>query len=56
MAKVERELDAAICKKEGKYKDGTRWRRRVFLDELKPTDGRYHEEPDIECGVLCTTN
>lgn len=55
MSKVERELDAAICKKEGKYKDGKRWRRRVFLDELKPTDGRYHEEPDIECGVLCTT-
>jgi hypothetical protein len=54
MAKVERELDAAVCKKEGKNKDGTRWRKRIFLDELKPTDGRYHKEPDIECGVLCT--
>jgi len=56
MSKMERELNAAICKKEGKYKDGKRWRRRVFLDELKPTDGRYHEEPDIECGVLCSTS
>jgi hypothetical protein len=55
MSKMERELDAAICKKEGKT-NGKRWRRRVFLDELKPTDGRYQAEPDIECGVLCTTS
>jgi hypothetical protein len=54
MAKMERKLDAAICKKEG-ITDGKRWRKRVFLDELSPTAGRYTVEPDIECGVLCTT-
>lgn len=53
MAKIERELDAAICKREGRHPDGTRWRERVFLDELDPAQGRYAAEPDIECGVLC---
>ena len=52
MALMERELDAAICKKEG-VTNGKRWRERVFLDELDPKQGRYVEEPDIECGVLC---
>lgn len=52
MAKMERSLDAAICKKEG-VTNGKRWRKRVFLDELPPTAGRYASEPDIECGVLC---
>lgn len=52
MAATERELDAAICKTEG-VTDGKRWRKRVFLDELPPDAGRYIEEPDIECGVLC---
>lgn len=54
MAKMERTLDAAICKTEGKT-DGKRWRKRLFLDELPPTAGRYKAEPDIECGVLCTS-
>lgn len=52
MAGIERQLDAAICKKEGKT-DGKRWRKEVFLDELPPDAGRYDAEPDIECGVLC---
>lgn len=52
MAKTERKLDAAICKKEG-TSNGKRWRKRVFLDELPPNVGRYESEPDIECGVLC---
>jgi len=52
MAKMERTLNAAICKREG-VKDGKRWRERVFLDELPPDAGRYEAEPDIECGVLC---
>ena len=55
MSKMERELDVAICKKQG-VTGGKRWRHRLFLDELKPTDGQYHREPDIECGVLCTPN
>jgi hypothetical protein len=50
MAKMERSLNAAINKV---YEGGQR--RRVFLDELDPAAGRYREEPDIECGVLCTT-
>jgi hypothetical protein len=55
MAKMERKLDVTICKNEG-VKDGKRWRKRVFLDELPPNAGRYQSEPDIECGVLCTPN
>lgn len=51
MAAMERELDVAICKTEGPG----RKRIRVFLDELPPDAGRYIEEPDIECGVLCVT-
>lgn len=52
MAVTERNLNAAICKREG-VTDGKRWRERVFLDELPPDAGRYDAEPDIECGVLC---
>lgn len=52
MAAMERELDVAICKVEGST-NGKRWRRRVFLDELPPDAGRYSNEADIECGVLC---
>lgn len=52
MAKLERSLDAAICKKERRI-DGKRTRERVFLDELPPDAGRGEIEPDIECGVLC---
>jgi hypothetical protein len=52
MALVERELDAAICKR---YEiiDGEEVRVRVFLDELKEGAGNYKAEPDIECGILC---
>jgi len=53
MSKVERNLGAAICKKEGKHEDGTRWREVVYLDELAPDQGRYEQEADIDCGVLC---
>ena len=52
MARMERHLNAAICKKEGSI-NGKRWRKRVFLDELPEDQGRYVSEPDIECGVLC---
>jgi len=52
MAITERMLNAAICKVEG-VTNGKRWRDRRFLDELPPDAGRYQEEPDIECGVLC---
>lgn len=54
MALMEREIGAAICKREGSI-NGVRWRERVFLDELPPDAGRYSAEPDIECGVLCVS-
>jgi len=49
MAKVERELNVAINKT---YK-GDGKRKRIFLDELPHDMGRYKEEPDIECSLLC---
>ncbi len=48
MAKVERELNAAICKT---YKNGKR--QRVFLDELPIDMGRYKPEKEIKCGLIC---
>ena len=42
MAKLERELNFSLCD--------------VFLDELPPNAGRYKDEPDIECGVLCLSH
>ena len=41
MARLERELNFSLCD--------------TFLDELPPDAGRYIEEPDIECGVLCVS-
>lgn len=47
-ARIERELDIAICKT---YKNGKRIR--VFLDELPEDAGRYKSEPAIQCGLFC---
>lgn len=52
MAKTERDIGASICRKEIRV-EGKRVRVPVFLDELPPDAGRYEDEPDIECGVLC---
>lgn len=52
MAALERELDAAICKREG-VTNGKRWRERLFLDELPQDAGPYDTELPFECGVLC---
>jgi len=49
MAKMERELNAAICKTYA----GDGKRKRVFLDELDPKAGNYGKEPDISCGLYC---
>ena len=49
MAKIERELDAAICKSYA----GDGERKRVFLDELDPKAGNHLEEPVITCGMMC---
>ena len=49
MAKMERELGAAICKSYA----GDGERKRVFLDELDPEAGNHLEEPRISCGIMC---
>lgn len=54
MAAIERQLGRTICKMEGSVK-GKKWRKRVYLDELPPTAGKYEAEPDISCGILCQT-
>lgn len=50
MARQERSLNVSVNRVKVKGK-----KVRVFLDELPPNIGRYSEEPDIECGVLCMT-
>lgn len=49
MAKLERELDAALCKTYA----GDGERKRVFLDELDPEAGNHATEPKIACGIMC---
>ncbi len=51
MAAVERDIGATILKdrRGGQTK-------RIYLDELDPTLGRYMSEPDIECGVICESS
>lgn len=48
MAKLERRLNVSVNKKYVKKK-----RIRVFLDELPIDAGRYEQEADITCGVIC---
>lgn len=50
MAQTERELNVSIIRKKV---PGQKEKVRVFLDELDPTEGRYNDEPDIECGPQC---
>jgi hypothetical protein len=52
MALMERELNAACCRKEVK-ENGKRRSYPVFLDELDPSWGRFDDEPDFECGPQC---
>lgn len=49
MAKLERELDVALCKSYA----GDGERKRVFLDELDPAAGNHQTEPRITCGIMC---
>jgi len=50
MAKVERELNVALCKTYA----GDGKRKRVFLDELKPGQGKYESELEtMKCGLVC---
>ena len=47
MARLDRELQTKMNIKIGPERE------RVYLDELPPDAGRFHDE-DIECGTLCT--
>ena len=47
MARLEREIGAAV----NKATAGERLP--VYLDELEPHAGRYDQEPEVQCGVLC---
>jgi hypothetical protein len=50
MAKMERELNVALCK----TYSGDGERKRVFLDELDPEAGRYESElKNMQCGIVC---
>lgn len=44
MAELSRRLGARLVKQDGE---------RVFLDELRPTTGRWKDEPDISCSAFC---
>ena len=48
MARLERHLNVAICKSYA----GDGKRKRVFLDELDPSAGRY-SDLIVDCGILC---
>lgn len=52
MAAIERELGRTVCKQEW-VENGKRRLKRIYLDEMSPTLGRYDKEPDISCGILC---
>jgi len=52
MAAIERQLNRTICKLEWR-KNGKRYLKRVYLDELPADAGKYSAEPDIECGIYC---
>lgn len=54
MAKMEREIGHAICKKEtGKRGTPEHTRAPIYLDEPDASAGNFKSEPDISCGVLC---
>lgn len=44
MAEMERELGATVIRAKGE---------RIFLDELDPNRGRYSDEADMECSLVC---
>lgn len=52
MVATERDLGIAVNRGE-RREGGRRISVPVFLDELDPSRGRYDDEPDVECGVLC---
>lgn len=54
MARIERDLGRQICKREW-VENGQRKLERVWLDEMPPDLGRYSQEVDIECGILCAS-
>jgi len=53
MAKLEREINHAICATESVGPNGERVKTPVFLDELPPHWGSYDSEPAFQCGLFC---
>ena len=53
MAAQERKMDVAICQRQPVV-NGKRVRVRVFLDELRPDEGRYKSELEADCGLFCS--
>lgn len=53
MARIERELERQICKREWVDEDGKRQLERIYLDEMPPDLGRYEDEREFQCGIFC---
>ena len=54
MAKVERDMNVAILKKDGRLlPDGKKERVRVFLDTIPEDEVCNEKEMDIQCGIMC---
>lgn len=53
MAKIERELGRAICKREWVDKSGERQKELVYLDELPEGLGNYKAEEEHQCSIFC---
>lgn len=52
MARIERELGRTICKIEWR-ENGKRLLKRIYLDELPESTGRYNKEKESQCGIFC---
>jgi 3'-phosphoadenosine 5'-phosphosulfate sulfotransferase (PAPS reductase)/FAD synthetase len=55
MAQVEQKLGATCIREEMKDEAGNRYTVPLPLVALAPDRGRYQDEPDIDCGLLCST-
>lgn len=54
MARIEEDTGRTICKREW-TENGERQLERLSLRDLPPDLGRYTAEPDIDCGIFCSS-
>ena len=52
MSQIEKELGVSVLKHRTLDKKGEK----LFLEDLKPNMGHYHQEPSITCGIDCHLN